>query len=99
MIIFQIVPLAALALYFLYILYYVAVPMARLRILIYIGYRKYRCTDIKIDETGVIVRIRKNGQERVLWRPLEIGLNVQYMAMAAGSELRSIFRDIRKGNV
>ena len=99
MIVFQIVPLAALAIYFLYILYYVAVPMARLRLLIHIGYKKYRCTDIRIDDTGVVVRILKNGQERVLWRPMEIGLDMQYMAMTAGSELKSIFRDIRKGTV
>lgn len=99
MVVFQIVPLAALAIYFLYILYYVAVPMARLRLLIHIGYTKYGCKDIRIDDTGVIVRILKNGQERVLWRPMEIGLDMQYMAMTAGSELKSIFREIREDSV
>ncbi|MBR0353149.1 MAG: hypothetical protein IJH53_08080 [Oscillospiraceae bacterium] len=99
MLVFQIIPLAALGIYFLYIIYYVAVPMARLRFLMHVGYKKYHCTDIRIDDTGVIVRIMENGRERVLWRPMEIGLDMQYMAMTAATELRSIFREIRKGRV
>ena len=97
MIVFQLFFLGALGIYFLYIFYYVAVPMARLRILMQIGYKKYHCTDIHVDDTGVIVRIMENGRERVLWRQLEIGLDMQYMAMAAGTALKSIFREIRKG--
>ena len=98
MLVFQIIMLGSLAIYMLYILYYVAVPLFRLRMLMLIAYKKYRCTDVRVSDTGVVVRIMKDGQERVLWGRMDPTQDISYYAMMAGTELKKVLRKIRKGD-
>ena len=99
MIAFQIIALGSLAIYMLYILYYIAVPMFRLRILMFLARRRYHCTDVSVSDTGVVVRIVKDGQEKILWGRMDPNQNMSYYAMMAGTELKKILKDIRKGNI
>ena len=96
LIVFQLIALSSLAIYMLYILYYVAVPMMRLRYLMYTAYKKYNCTDVSVSDTGVVVRIIKDGQERVIWGRMDPNQDMSYYAMMAGTELKKILRKIRR---
>ncbi len=99
LIIFQLIALSSLAIYMLYIIYYVAVPLMRLRFLMFLAYKKYRCTDVRVSDTGVVVKVPINGQEHILWGRMDPDQDMAYYAMAAGSELKNILRDIRRGNI
>lgn len=99
LIVFQLIALSSLAIYMLYIIYYMAVPLMRLRFLMFLAYKKYHCTEIRISDTGVVVRVPINGHKHTLWGRIDPDQDMAYYAMAACSELKKILRDIRRGNI
>ncbi|MBQ6372114.1 MAG: hypothetical protein IJJ22_03200 [Oscillospiraceae bacterium] len=99
LIVFQLIALSSLVIYMLYIIYYMAVPLMRLRFLMLLAYRKYHCTDVRISDTGVVVKVPVDGQEHILWGRMDPDQDMAYYAMSACSELKKILRDIRRGNI
>ncbi len=99
MIAFQVIALSSLAIYMLYIIYYVAVPLMRLRFLMLLAYKKYHCSEVRVSDTGVVVKIMKDGQERIIWGRMDPDQDMSYYAMSACAELKKILKDIRKGNI
>ena len=97
--IFQIIPIAALIVYFLYLSYYYAAPMFWLRVLLLIAYKKYRCREIRFTEDAITVTLTRDGEEHRMVRPLGVELESRFFPMTACSVMRGILRDLRKGAV
>ena len=96
---FQMIPLSALLVYFLYLAYYIAAPMFYLRVLLLIAYKKYRCREIRFTEEAITVKLDKDGEEITIARPLGVELESRFFPMTACSVMRGILRDLRKGAV
>ena len=94
--IFQIIPIAALIVYFLYLSYYYAAPMFWLRVLLLIAYKKYRCTEVRIGEETVTARYPKDGGEGVIEQPIGEDLVSRFFAMSLCSALRAVLAELRK---
>ena len=96
---FQMIPLSALLVYFLYLSYYIAVPMFFLRVLLLIAYKKYRCREIRFTEDAITVTLTRDGEEHTIVRPLGVELESRFFPMTACSGMRGILKDLRKGVV
>ncbi len=96
---FQMIPLSALLVYFLYLSYYIAVPMFFLRVLLLIAYKKYRCSEIRFTEDSIMVKLSKGGEDRIIERPLGVELESRFFPMTACSVMRGILKDLRKGAI
>ena len=94
---FQMIPLSALLVYFLYLAYYIAAPMFYLRVLLLIAYKKYRCREIRFTEEAITVKLTKDGDEITIERPLGVELESRFFPMTACSVMRGILKDLRKG--
>ena len=94
---FQMIPLSALLVYFLYLAYYIAAPMFCLRVLLLIAYKKYRCREIRFTEEAITVKLTKDGEEITIERPLGVELESRFFPMTACSVMRGILKDLRKG--
>lgn len=96
---FQVMPIFTLLAYFLYLSYYYAAPMFWLRVLMFIGYKKYRCTEIHITEENILVKYSQDGEEREVRHELGVDLSSRFFVMTACSVLRGIFRQMRRSAV
>lgn len=96
---FQMIPLSALLVYFLYLSYYIAVPMFFLRVLLLIAYKKHRCKEIRFTEDAITVTLTRDGEEHTIVRPLGVELESRFFPMTACSVMRGILKDLRKGAV
>ena len=94
---FQMIPLSALLVYFLYLAYYIAAPMFYLRVLLLIAYKKYRCREIRFTEEAIAVKLTKDGEEYTIERPLGVELESRFFPMTACSVMRGILKDLRNG--
>ncbi len=98
MINFQLIPLLALAGYFGYLTYYIAAPMFYLKILMFIGYKKYRCSTIRFGEEKITVKYMRREQEYMIEKALDAGPDSRFFAMALCSGLKAILTEIKKEN-
>lgn len=96
---FQMIPLSALLVYFLYLSYYIAAPMFFLRVLLLIAYKKYRCREIRFTEDAITVTLTRDGEEHRMVRPLGVELESRFFPMTACSVMRGILKDLRNGAV
>ena len=96
---FQLIPLLILVGYFCYLTYYIAAPMFYLRILLFLAYKKFRCSTVRFGEEKITVNVLLDGEERVLEKPLDADPSSRFFVMALCSALKSILKDIKKGNV
>ena len=96
---FQLITLLILAGYFCYLTYYIAVPMFCLRILLFLAYKRYRCSTVRFGEEKITVNVLLDGEEYALERPLDADPSSRFFVMALCSALKGILKDIRKGNV
>ena len=96
---FQMIPLSALLVYFLYLAYYIAAPMFYLRVLLLIAYKKYRCREIRFTEEAISVNLTKDGEEITIERPLGVELESRFFPMTACSVMRGILKDLRNGTL
>ena len=96
---FQMIPLSALLVYFLYLVYYIAAPMFYLRVLLLIAYKKYRCREIRFTEEAITVKLLKDGQEYTLERPVGVELESRFFPMTACTVMRGNLKDLRNGAV
>ena len=99
MIAFQVIALSSLAVYMLYIIYYVAVPLMRLKFLMFLAYKKYHCSEVRVSDTGVVVKVAVRGEEHILWGRMDPDQDMAYYAVTAGNELKKILKGIRQGNI
>ena len=96
---FQLIPLLILAGYFCYLTYYIAAPMFYLRVLLFIAYKKFCCSEVRFGEEKITVKVMLNGEDRVIEKPLDADPSSRFFVMALCSALKGILKDIRKGNV
>ena len=68
---FQLIPLLILAGYFCYLTYYIAAPMFYLRVLLFIAYKKFCCSEVRFGEEKITVKVLLNGEDRVIEKPLD----------------------------
>ena len=94
--IFQIIPLLCLAVYFLYITYYIAIPMFCLKVLLFIGYRKYHCSEIYFREDGIIVTYLKDKRICHIVKDVEDDPDSRFFIMSLCSALKKTYKDIRE---
>ena len=92
----QIIPLLCLAVYFLYITYYIAIPMFCLKVLLFIGYKKYHCSEIRFGEDSVTVRYQKDEATLLKVKAMEEEIDSRFFIMALCSALESLYKDIRE---
>ena len=93
----QLIPILTLAIYFLYVTYYCAVPMFILKILLFTAHMKYRNADIRFSDGKITVKYEKCGEEQVIERRLEIDPASRFFAMNVCSEFRGILKEMRTG--
>ncbi|MBQ3373021.1 MAG: hypothetical protein IJG40_07810 [Oscillospiraceae bacterium] len=94
---FQLIPLLILAGYFCYLTYYIAAPMFYLRILLFLAYKKFRCSTVRFGEEKITVNVLLEGEERVLEKYLDADPSSRFFVMALCLALKSILKDIKKG--
>ena len=94
---FQIIPILSLALYFVYLVWYYALPMLFLRILLFYGHLRYRGSFISFRNGQITVEYRRNGKVHTLVRPLDVDPTSRFLAMDVCAEFRKVLRDIRRG--
>ncbi len=92
----QIIPLATLASYFLYLTYYYAAPMFWLRVLLLLAYKKHHCKEVVFSETSITVKYVKDGVECVLEEPIGVELDSRFFVSTACSVLSGILKTLRK---
>ena len=95
---FQLIPLLALAAYFLYYTYYYAFPMFCLKLLLFYAHIRYCDIDILFRSGKITVKLTKDGEERLLVRELDTDPTLRYFAMDVCSSFRGVLRDIKKGS-
>ena len=96
---FQLIPLLILVGYFWYLTYYIAAPMFCLRILLFIAYKRFSCSEVRFGEEKITVKVLLSGEDRVIEKPLDADPSSRFFVMALCSALKGILKDIRKGNV
>ena len=96
----QLIPLAALGIYMLYVLYYIAVPMWCVKALLFYAHMKYRGIEIRFRESRIYARLPGEKKERFFERYLdEEDLDSRFYAMALLAALRQLLAEIRKDSM
>ena len=90
----QVMMVFSLLAYFLYLTYYYAAPMFWLRVLMFVAYKKYRCSEVRFTEETISVRFTRAGEESSIEQPLGVELESRFFVITACSVLRGMLREL-----
>ena len=93
----QFIPLLGLTAYFLYLTYYYAAPMFRLKVMLFYAHIRYPVTEIRFTGGKITVGLVCDGAERTLERPIDIDPSSRFLAMTVCAEFGSLLREIGRG--
>ncbi|MBO5556293.1 MAG: hypothetical protein J5927_03835 [Oscillospiraceae bacterium] len=99
LVLFQVIPLAALGLYFLFLIYYHVLPMCRFKLMLYRAIRRNVCLGIQSGNGKITVRYLRDGRERRYTKTIDDDVPDRFVALTACRLLKSILSDIENGVV
>ena len=95
----QLIPLLALTAYFVYLSYYYAAPMFRLKVMLFYAHLRYRPCEIRFVGGRITFRRVLDGEELLVERPVEVDIASRFLAFTTCREFRLLLRDLRKGTI